>query len=166
MDIDAIRSLFGYNHWVNHRLFDLAEQLPPEQTRERFGASFDTIHGTLTHMVGAEVIWFSRWCGVPPRPVRAEDFADVATIRARWVEQQRETEAFLAELTPERLFTPLQWTARDGKTYELPLWQPMLQVVNHGTHHRSELADMLTRAGHPPPPTDLIVYYQELSQRR
>lgn len=35
-----------------------------------------------------------------------------------------------------------------------------LHVVNHDTHHRSEVATMLTRVGHVPPGTDLIVHYR------
>jgi uncharacterized damage-inducible protein DinB len=35
-------------------------------------------------------------------------------------------------------------------------------VVNHGTHHRSETATMLTRLGQAPEPLDLVVYYRGL----
>jgi uncharacterized damage-inducible protein DinB len=37
----------------------------------------------------------------------------------------------------------------------------MLQVVHHGTHHRAELSDMLTRVGMAPAPTDIIVFFQK-----
>ncbi len=68
---------------------------------------------------------------------------------------------FLADLTPERLVAPLSYTTTGGQSFTQPLWQPLLHVVNHGTHHRSEAADLLTRLGHPPPPLDLIIYYRE-----
>ncbi|MBI2468675.1 MAG: hypothetical protein HYV62_12825 [Candidatus Rokubacteria bacterium] len=38
-------------------------------------------------------------------------------------------------------------------------------VVNDGTHHRSEMAAMLARIGHAPPPMDLIVYYRTTAGR-
>lgn len=164
MDLETIRLLYGYNHWVNQRLLATAEKVPLERTRESFGASFDSIHGTLAHILGAQVAWLSRWRGVSPtRLIGADDFDSLAAIRARWEQHQRELEAFLEELTPERLSAPLRYTRPTGETHELPLGQMMLHMVNHGTHHRSELADMLTRVGHAPQPTDLVRYCLELA---
>lgn len=33
------------------------------------------------------------------------------------------------------------------------------RLCNHGTHHRSEAATMLTMLGVSPPPTDLTIYH-------
>jgi uncharacterized damage-inducible protein DinB len=138
-----------------------------ERRRERFGASFDTIHGTLGHILGAQIIWLSRWNGVsPPRVIGGDDFPDLLAIRRRWQAHQDDLAAFLYALTPEKLAAPLTYTNTRGEQYTYPLWQQMLHIVNHGTHHRSELAEMLTRAGFPPPPTDLLVYYDELNPHR
>lgn len=162
MDLDAVRLLYDYNHWANERLLAVAETAPRERLSERVGASFDSIHGTLAHVLGAEILWLSRWRGVsPPRLLGGEDFDNLAAIRARWTAQQHELQAFLDDLTPEKLAAPLQYTNTSGKTFRYPLWQLMLHLVNHGTHHRSELADMLTRVGAAPPPTDLIVFLAE-----
>jgi uncharacterized damage-inducible protein DinB len=60
MDVEAIRSLYRYNRSVNRRLLEAAERLPVERTRERLGAGFDSVHGTLAHLLGAEVIWLGR----------------------------------------------------------------------------------------------------------
>jgi uncharacterized damage-inducible protein DinB len=165
MDVDAIRSLYGYNRWANQRLLGLAEALPAEHTRERLGASFDSIHGTLAHILAGEMIWLSRWRGVsPPRLLGGDDFPDLGAIRAGWSEQQRDLDAFLAALTPARLTETIGYTNTQGERWTYPLWQMLVHLVNHGTHHRSELADMLTRAGLAPPPLDLLVYYDELAQ--
>ena len=75
-------------------------------------------------------------------------------------------EAFLAELTPPQLAKPISYTNTQGQEFAYPLWQMMVHVVNHGTHHRSELAEMLTRVGHAPPAMDLLVYYDELDGAR
>jgi uncharacterized damage-inducible protein DinB len=162
MDVDTIRALYGYNQWANERMLAVAEKIPAEGLRERFGTSFDSIHGTLAHVLAAETVWLSRWRGIsPPRLLNADDFASLAAIRTRWTEHQRDLQAFLDELTPEKFAASLSYTNTAGKAFRYPLWQMMLHVVNHGTHHRSELADMLTRAGQAPPPMDLIVYFGE-----
>jgi uncharacterized damage-inducible protein DinB len=165
MNVDAIRSLYGYDRWVDERLLVLAESLPPEGTRDRFGASYDSIHGTFAHILGAEIIWLSRWRGVsPPTLPGADDFSDLGAIRARWAAQHHEMDAFLADLTPAKLAETIGYTNTRGERWAYPLWQMMMHLVNHGTHHRSEVADMLTRAGLEPPPTDLLVYYDELAE--
>lgn len=162
MDLETIRLLYGYERWVNRRLLATVEEVPPEQLREGYGVSFDTIHGTLAHILGAQIAWLSRWQGVSPtRLIGAGDFESLEAIEARWEQHERELDAFLAELTPERLAAPVLYTRPTGESYQLPLWQLMLHAVNHGTHHRSELADMLTRVGHAPQPTDLVRYSLE-----
>jgi uncharacterized damage-inducible protein DinB len=82
---------------------------------------------------------------------------------ARWAEHQREMDAFVSALTSTRLADVVGYANTAGVHSALPLWQIMVHVVNHGTHHRSELADMLTRLGSPPPAMDLLVYYRALS---
>ena len=37
MNVDAIRSLYGYNGWANEQLLRLAAALPVERTHERLG---------------------------------------------------------------------------------------------------------------------------------
>lgn len=165
MDVEGIRGLYDYDRWVSARLLAVAERLPPERTRQPFGGSFDSIHNTLGHILGAQITWLSRWRGVSPRRVIAGgDFADLAALHDRWAAHQRDLDAFLADLTAEQLAAPLAYTNTAGVPHAYPLRQQMLHVVNHGTHHRAELADMLTRSGSPPPPTDLLVYYDELGR--
>lgn len=162
LDLTIVRSLYAYHYWVTDRLLDLAEQVPLERTRERFGGSFDTIHGTLVHLLSAEFVWGSRWHGVSPTSMLKEDeFADVKVIRARWAEQRPQVQRFVDAVTAEQASAPLAYTNTSGVQFELPTWQPMVQLVSHGTHHRAELADMLTRVGLPPAPTDYSVFCQE-----
>jgi len=167
MQVQAIRDLYQYDAWVNGRLLDLAEQVPEDQTRIQLGGSFDSLHGTLAHILGAEIVWLSRWRGISPaRTPGGADFTDLAAVRARWDEHDRELEVFLSELTEERLVAPLRYTNTSGEVWEYPLWQMLVHVVNHGTHHRSELADMLTRLGLTVPPTDLLVYFDRTAPTR
>jgi uncharacterized damage-inducible protein DinB len=41
----------------------------------------------------------------------------------------------------------------------------LLHVPNHATHHRSEIATMLTMVSGSPPDTGLMSYYREMADR-
>ncbi len=147
MDPALIRSLYRYNAWANQRLLATARLTEP------LGGSVGSVLATLGHILHAEQIWLGRRLGrsQPPDPPPA---SDLTSLTARWTEHQAEPDRFLADLTPERLAA---YTTTGGQSFT----QPLLHVVNHGTHHRSEAADLLTRLGHPPPPLDLIIYCRE-----
>lgn len=158
--IEVIQSLYGYNRWVNERLLDLVEQVPEARTRESFGGSFDTIQGTVAHVLQGEMHYYAR-CSGEPQPQRPADLPSIGEIRALWDEQDPKVQRFLGELGPDGPARTVRYTTRTGEVQEMPVWQIVLQMVNHGTHHRAELADMLTRVGLAPPATDYTVYCQE-----
>jgi uncharacterized damage-inducible protein DinB len=165
MDAKTIGAIYAYDRWVNNRLLDTAESVPAERTREQFGSSFDSIHGTFAHMLGAQIVWLSRWKGTSPdRVPNANDFESIAAIRAAWKDTEKALSEFIDGLTDQQLAATVTYSNTQGQTFSLPLWQMMLHVVNHGTHHRSEIADMLTRVGHAPEATDMHIYFLEQSR--
>jgi uncharacterized damage-inducible protein DinB len=48
-----------------------------------------------------------------------------------------------------------------GNAFSRPLWQLILHVVNHGTHHRGQVSGFLRAMGQTPPSLDLTAYYRE-----
>ncbi len=94
MDVDTIRVMYGYDRWVNQRLWAVVVGLPTERTREPLGSSFGSVHGTLAHILGSQIHWLNRWRCLPPtRQMGGEDFDCLETIRARWQEHWRELDA-------------------------------------------------------------------------
>jgi uncharacterized damage-inducible protein DinB len=49
-----------------------------------------------------------------------------------------------------------------GRSYSQPVWQILLHLVNHGTHHRGQVSGFLRAMGGTPPPLDMIAYYRTL----
>jgi uncharacterized damage-inducible protein DinB len=49
-----------------------------------------------------------------------------------------------------------------GRTWKQPVWQLVLHLVNHGTHHRGQVSGFIRAMGATPPPLDLVFYYREL----
>ncbi len=60
--------------------------------------------------------------------------------------------------------TPMPEFVERMKGVDLPLWQVMFQVIEHGIHHRAEVQSSLTAAGHPVRDLDYIIW--EIERRR
>lgn len=159
---EQLVSLYDYNAWVNQRLLATAADLTHEQFRQQVWPGFGSVHLTFVHLLGAEVLWFARWQGQSPKSMLSpDDLPTVAAIRDRWAALIKARRANLAAMGDAALAETVQWTNMRGRTFALPRWQVILHCANHSTHHRSEIATILTALGHEPDSTDLLEYYLE-----
>ena len=55
---------------------------------------------------------------------------------------------------------------RKGVTFRRPFGMLLLHVPNHATHHRSEIATMLTMVSGSPPDTGINSYYRAKTERQ
>ncbi len=158
MRVTEIEALFDYNAWANERILRAASGLTDEQftTPTRFPR--ETLRGCLVHILNAVRFHLAAWRGLPSPPDhRAEAYPSVAALAARWHEDETATRAFIATLSDADLDRPRTVTfTGDGVCITAPLWQLMAHVVNHGTQHRSDAAQMLTDFGHSPGDLDLM----------
>jgi uncharacterized damage-inducible protein DinB len=162
MSVEMLRDIYGYHRWANRRLFDLALTLGGDVTREvgpQF--SFPTLKGMFAHIVGADRIWLDRWKAKPAGKLLGDaDFPAIADVRASWEALERKQRDFVDTLTPADLARPVSYTSAlfGGQAFQLPLGALMHHVANHATHHRSEIATMMTMIKGSPPGTDRVVY--------
>jgi uncharacterized damage-inducible protein DinB len=116
----------------------------------------------LAHIYGADRIWFERWKGHSPTKLYGDaDFASLADLRTSWDALEAEQKAFITALGTADLKRTLDYKATDGTPYSQPLWHLLQHVVNHATHHRSEVATMVTMTKGSPAPTDMVLYYRQ-----
>jgi len=168
MHLEYLRLLYGYNDWANRHLLDAAEQLTPEQLQASDIGGYGSVQSTLVHTMDTEWAWLNvmlqgdargidwEWLEIDPAEV-----ANVGAIRARWAGIEAELQSFIAGLEGEGEKSPdriVVWEGDAGAIRRRPVWQIMLHVFNHGTQHRSEIAAMLTLAGHSPGDMDITRY--------
>jgi uncharacterized damage-inducible protein DinB len=159
VNINDIRRLFDYTEYANALALDAAEKLTEEQRRHDFKISHRSIHGTLAHIAGAEWIWLQRWKGTShPSIWTADDFADVAALRSRWIEAEAERRELLESLTEEKLQQDLSYRNLKGEPHTLPIVEQMQHVVNHSTLHRGQVVGMIRQLGVQPPAVDFLYY--------
>ena len=164
MELELMRGIWGYHWWGNRKHFDLVATLGEDTARANVGKqfSFPTLKGLLAHIYGADRIWFERWKGTSPTRLQGDaDFASLADLRKHWVTLETEQQAFLAALATADLKRQLDYKSTDGKPFSQPLWQLLQHVVNHATHHRSEIATMVTMIKGSPASTDMVLYYRQ-----
>src|SRR4051812_37618584 len=150
-------TLYDYNIWANDHILDTATALNDEQFMAPSRFPHGSLRGTLVHILAAERIWLNFWRRQPrPAPLSEEECHDVAALHERWRHENVALRAYLATLTDAALDQSLTFVPPSGRIRSTgPQWAFMLHLVNHGTQHRSEAAQILTEFGQSPGDIDL-----------
>ncbi len=77
------------------------------------------------------------------------------------MDQQTSLMNFVANLPDERLYSKVNYISTGGYPHERVLWETMVHLVNHGTQHKTEAAEILTCLDDSPCDIDLIVYLED-----
>ncbi len=165
MDAETITHLYEYGVWANERLLDQAAALTSDEVRHPFTLGAQPILHTFVHLVSAEWRWYCSWQSAPLTPhLTVNDLPSLEAVRDKWEPLFAARRLFLAALAPDQLGRTITRPVF-GREVELPLWQALVHVANHGTQHRSEIAAMLTDAGHSPGDMDMLVYFLQLREK-
>lgn len=158
---EHFKRLAAYNAWANARLYDAATALNDFERKRDVRGYFQSLHGTLNHMLGADRIWLRRLTGEGEAPSRLDEilFADFNTLReAREVEDKRFS-AFVASLDPAGFETVVEYQNTRGESKALPLKLILAHMFNHQTHHRGQATHMLRQLGVAEPPALDLLYF-------
>ena len=161
MSTELIRDLYGYHHWANRRLFDVAVGLGDAALGRDMGKqwSVPTLKGMFAHIYGSDTIWLTRWRGTSPSRIPGDaDFSSMADLRARWDALESEQRAFVDGLDEAGLSRVVSYKNTEGVQFGVALGPLLQHVVNHATHHRSEAATMITLISGSPPDTGINTY--------
>ena len=158
------QTLAHYNVWATERLLSAVADMTEQDYRRDVGLFFQSVHGTLNHLVvGEHLLWFRRFSeGVSPKvALNAQVHEDrIAVAQAlqegarRWVEQ-------IANWPQEHWSGVLSYTTMRGKPASLPFAATLAHVFNHATHHRGQITAALTHLGYDCPELDMVYFLQE-----
>jgi uncharacterized damage-inducible protein DinB len=164
MEVKDITTLFDYNCWATEKIMKKTANLSPEQLKAQTACSHGSLRGTIAHIISAEWIWRQR-CqnGISPDHFIDENlFPTFESLNLRILEEQAEMRKYLGTLSRSDLQGSIEYKTTTGAAYKNTLWHILVHLFNHGTHHRSEIAEMLTRYGHSPGDIDFIFYLRDL----
>lgn len=169
MTKDDIGLLYEYDRWANNRVFEACSALSTELFTRDLGGSFSSLRDTLLHILAGEWGWLQYWKQPSPDDAFLAEmisrrkllfdpnaFPELAAVRQKWAEVEKEQVEFIELLTDERLerMLPVRKT-------QVRLIHLMQHVANHSTYHRGQIARMMRQLGAAPQATDFHVFVME-----
>ncbi len=159
---DTLLAHIDYAAWASRRLVSAAAELSEEQLQHDFGTADRSILGTLVHAYRADSLWLARMHQDPGRFTPSEADFQLSVVLDHWPEVYEGWRRFLAGLSDEQILESISYHDLKGNAWSTPVYQIVLHVVNHGTHHRGQVSGFLRTLGQKPPVLDLIAYYRSL----
>ena len=156
--VDVVAEFFRHNAMMNRRLLDACRPLSPEQLGAATLGTYGSIGATLVHVANSQEGYAARFLGVPrPEPLPEDPFPGFEALAERLAHGDAQLQEAAAQLARQH---EVQVTGDDppGK-WRMPAALLLLQAVNHGTEHRSQVATTLTQLGVKPPEMDGWTYF-------
>ncbi len=151
----GLPDLFRYNRWANLRLLDACAQLPDGQLDASADGAYGSVRQTLMHLLSSEEGYARTLTGDAPTPRLEEQapFPGFDELRRR---AQMSGEKLIAYVERSRDFDQILWL--DKGTYKAPVIVVVMQALDHGIDHRTQIASVLSRQGITPPELDAWAY--------
>jgi uncharacterized damage-inducible protein DinB len=156
MMVKYFEQMFGYDLSTTLNLLRIVESNPaPEKPLQ-----------LLSHMLAAQQVWLNRVQGLPMGsivlwPALGSKHPDLKNVLSAsnlaWIKH-------LATLTETDLENTIIYQNALGETFNNRLMDIITQVLNHGTHHRAQIGQLLKAQGiEKLPITDYIFYVRNLN---
>ena len=150
--VDQARGLIGYNAWANRKFLKAVSMAQPEDLQIEIGPDAGTVAECLRHMAEVQRGWFATMTGANYER-RSKDLDPLDGLEDVFAASESEMNAFGEAATEVQLDKVVagNWKA----------WQLLTHLVNHSTHHRSEIGRVLGNRGYSPGDLDFIFYLGE-----
>ena len=135
---------------MNERLYAVCAELSISERTSHKGLFFKSIHGTLNHLLWADLLWLSRFTGdgSSAPPIGTDLFDDFEKLALARSDCDAKISDWANALDDEWLAGPVTFTS---KTYNTsctrPGWLLVSHMFNHATHHRGQLTAVLSQMG-------------------
>jgi uncharacterized damage-inducible protein DinB len=145
------RTLFRYTRWAHGRVLEAMQ-----------GADAPDRAVTLfSHLLRAQDVWYGRVAGTEHAGLDLWTTESLPDCAERLEASTRRWDTILRRRVPDDLDRAIAYTNSSGTAFETPLRDVLTHVVNHGTHHRAQIALLLREAEIAPPATGYIYYLRE-----
>jgi len=167
---DHVYLMADYNQWMNQKIYEAVGTLSPEKLHQDQGAFFGSVFASLNHICVGDTVWLKRFESVlkdidayapivaltMPESLDAflaNNFIDLKDRRVLLDEALLEITSLLTE---ETLLQPISYQNTQGVTSNKTLFNLLMHVFNHQTHHRGQVTTLLSQSGIDIGVTDLV----------
>lgn len=160
MDKQQAVTLVNYNTWANHRILIKAARLTSAQLLSETTLSHQTIMGTLVHIIDTQWYWRegAQSGKLPTKKLTSDDFQNLVSLRRRWDKEDKLLLNYVQGLSVDKLNGTVTYNWLWARPRQRPLWHIIQHIINHGTHHRSEIGQHLAVLGQSPRDLDFIKF--------
>lgn len=158
MDHQAyFQTLASYHRLANRRLL---RALVPVSDADYYGDQglfFKSIHHTLNHILLVDRLYHGRITGKPfeVTGLDQELVRDRGELAAEMERHGERWKGVIAGIDASRIQEVLRYLSTEGEQRELPMLVVLAHAFNHATHHRGQVAAVMTRLGQPAPVLDI-----------
>ena len=167
----VVQRLHEHRMWVNHKLLDAVEALPPATLRAQHAIGQGNLWRSLMHMYAAEWAWLAalggnedpvlpgdRPDGLPGNQEATGGVKSLAELRAAWTKADEAWKGYLASLTESDLAEPvykvssLQRTRQGCRRIDV-----LLHVCTHAHYTAAQTINMLRQSGAASLPDSMLI---------
>ncbi len=158
----VLKTHLAYSAWATNRLLSSLAELTPEELTHDFQTADHSPLGTMVHIHRANLLWLAR-LQQQPQPELPAGNMSLAQLEGDEAELQRRWGQWAEGMTDTSVEEDLAYRNMRGDPFTQPVWQLILHIVNHATHHRGQVGGFVRSLGKVPPPLDLVAYYRSLT---
>lgn len=155
---DQLALMARHHGWATKRLLESIEPLSEQAYRAPCGLFFQSVHGTLNHLLLTDgEIWHPRFAAAQTGSfaLDAEIESDRAKLSSRLIAATARWRVLVDGLSDAALADDLRFTMTTGQARTLPMPAALLHVFNHATHHRGQITAAISMLGFECQPLDL-----------
>lgn len=159
-----------YNQWMNQKIYEAVGAMTPEKLHEDKGAFFGSIFASLNHICVGDTLWLKRFSVTFQEYKAYEPISELATPKsldtfiANNFNDLKDRRVLLDEallelaslLTDEELLQPISYKNSKGITANKTLFNLLMHMFNHQTHHRGQVTTLLSQSNIDIGITDLV----------
>jgi uncharacterized damage-inducible protein DinB len=161
--MDLTVEFLRHNSMMNTRLLDACRSLSPERLTATATGTYGSIGGTLVHIANAQEGYAARLLDVErPERLPEDPFPGFDALAERLAHGNTRLEEAAARGVQDRTGEVRGDDPAGG--WRMPVSLFLVQAVNHGTEHRSQVATILTQLGITPPEMDGWTYFFDSGQ--
>lgn len=118
----------------------------------------------MAHLLVTQQVWLQRCKGMSPKNIAIWPDWKIETFEPVISQNYTDCTDFIHDQKPENFDQLIGYQNTKGESFQNSLGDILTHIINHGTHHRAQIGQILKLNGlQPLPVTDFIIYLRDKS---